>query len=282
MPTPQSKKRNRTLIALVFVLFVLVSFAQFFSGEETADSRHEFTTLTSKQINKIEVESLNNPKMSFEKLDHGWYLTKPFKRRADNSRIQVLLATLSLPKPNIYNSQEVDASSLGLEPAKATMTLNDTVFFFGNTGNNNDRRYLQTEDKITLAADIIFPLFSQGLFGFIEKTLVPPGFVHIESSSYTLRKTGKLWQSHNGTIEDAESIVAAWLGQLSEDVLAWPLTSSIEDAIKHNVTFKMEKGDTLNLEIFEMQDLSLLHPENSGYALVITPEQFASLGITSD
>lgn len=284
MATSQSQKRNRSLIALSLVLFILVSLTQFFTGNEPVDNRKEFTPLTSKQITKIAIDSNNQPHMLFEKLGNGWHLTKPFKRRADNTRIQVLLATLSLPKSNIYNSKNIDAKSLGLESPVATLTLNDTVFFFGNKENNNDRRYVQTADKITLAADIVYPLFSQGIFGFVEKTLVPPGFVRLEGNGYTLSKSGKLWQSSKGTTKDAENIVAAWLGQLSEDVLPWPLESStrLQDATKHIVKFEMEKGNKLAMEVFEMTDTSLVHPQGAGYALVITPAQFKSLKVTSN
>lgn len=284
MTASQSQKRNRTLIALSLILFVLVSLTQVFTGDRPIDNRKEFTPLTSKQITTIAIDGNYQPQMLFEKLDNGWHLIKPFKRRADNSRIQVLLATLSLPKPNIYNSNDVDAKSLGFEPPAATLTLNDTKFFFGNKENNNDRRYLQTEQKITLAADIVYPLFAQGILGFIEKTLVPPGFVRLESEGHTLSKSGKFWQSSNGTTKDAENIVAAWLGQLSEDVLPWPLesTAQLQDATKHIVKFEMEKGNSLMMEVFEMTDISLIHPEGTGYALVITPAQFKSLGVTSN
>ena len=283
MSTPLSQKRNRTLIALSLVLFVLVTLAQLFTAEKPIDNRKIFTTLSSKQVTKIGVTSQTHPAMEFQKLDNGWHLTKPFKRRADNSRIQVLLAILSLPKLNIYNKQNVDAINLGLEPPIATLTLNDTEFFFGNKENNNDRRYLQTDDKITLAADIVYPLLSQGLFGFVEKSLVPPGFVRLESSNYTLTKTNNLWQSSNGSTEDAEAIVSAWLGQFSEDILDWPLPSpkQLQEAKTHIVKLKMELGNELVLEIFELQDISLIHPIESNYALAITPDQFANLKVSS-
>lgn len=284
MPTSLSAKRNRILIALSLALFVLVSLTQIFTADKAVDNRQKFSTLSSKQITQITIDGRNKPKMAFEKLDNGWHLIEPFKRRADNSRIQVLLATLSLPKPHIYNSKDVDSKSLGLEPPVATLILNDSAFFFGNKGSNKDKRYLQTADKVTLAADIIYPLFSQGIYGFVEKTLVPPGFVHLESSNYSLTKSGNLWQSSNGSTEDAERIVAAWLGQLSQDILAWPLATptQLQDANKHLIKFEMEQGVTLHMEAFEMKDVSLLHPEGAGYALVITADQFKTLGVSSN
>lgn len=281
MPASQSEKRKRTLIALGLALVVLITLTKVFTDEQSVDNRKGFSSLTSKQITKIVIDNQRQAKMVFEKLENGWHLIEPLKRRADNSRIQVLLATLSLPKEHIYNSKDIDAKSLGLEPPAATLTLNDSRFLFGDKGSHNDRRYIQTADKITLAADIIYPLFSQGIFGFVEKTLIPPGFVRLESRDYVLTKNDRLWQSATVNTEDAENIVAAWLGEFSQSILPWPLasTTQLQDANKHMIKFKMKKGDTLKMEIYEMDDMSLLHPVGANYALSITSAQFKSLGV---
>ena len=280
MTAPLLRKRS-TLLALLTVVFILLLMAAVFTGK---DDTHQdaFTELNGKSINTITVQS-GSDSLKFAKNGSGWYLSEPFRRKADSSRIQILLATLTIPKGAVYTPDEINPAEVGLLPYKASLTLNTTQFLFGNKEVNGDRRYLRLNDKITLAADIVYPLIARGASGFVEANLVPAGIVAISTPAYSLDKSSGIWQSSSMDQASAEARVAQWLAIRFHDILPWPLNKSISlnDARHIDVQLQTSASNKHSYRFIQLPELVLVHPQDAAYTMVITPEQFASLQLGS-
>lgn len=279
MPTTLSQKKNRLLAALTGLLIFLVIASRLISSDNPTSP--VFSELDSQSVDTIVIDTPDHPALKFEKSDNGWYLIEPFKRKTDISRIQILLATLSIPKGTLYSEEDINSEQAGLAPARATLTLNSEQFHFGNKEVNGDRRYLKTGNKISLAPDIIYPLFSQGVIGFVEKNLIPPGVVKLQTPRYSLDKSSGKWLSEELNTADAESLIAIWLGHQIQEIVSWPLDdeSLINNAIHQYVNVGTSSTHSTGLEFFILPELILVHPEKEDYAMIITPEQFTTLNL---
>ncbi len=279
MPATLSQKKNRLLAALTgLLIFLVIASFQISSNNPISPV---FSELDSQSVDTIVIDTPDQATLKFEKSANGWYLTEPFKRKTDMSRIQILLGTLSIPKGTLYSEEDINNEQTGLAPARATLTLNNEQFFFGNKEVNGDRRYLKTGNKISLAPDIIYPLFSQGVIGFVEKNLIPPGIVKLQTPSYSMDKSSGKWLSEELDAPDAESQIALWLSHQIQEIISWPLDDDrlINNAIHQYVNIGTSSNYSTGLEFFILPELVLVHPEKENYAMIITPEQYTSLDL---
>ncbi len=270
------KQKKLTLILVLSVIFLLLLLA---TQLLKPTDKPVFSSLDRHSIESIRFDSVGRKTVLLEKKDNSWYLTSPLNRKADATRINVILAILSLPKNTIYAKSELNLGSLGLQPPNATLTLNEQIFYFGDKDPDSSRRYLQHNDKIALVSDIVFPLINKGVEAVAQMQLAPAGLIAIESNRYKLKKERKQWLSDEMSNANAEAVVAAWLKQEAKEILPWPLANieKLNPLDKLEVTFRLTHGNTTMLDIFSLPELAVIHPHDADYALIITDKQFSSL-----
>lgn len=278
-----SEKKVRLIWILSILLVILLLLARLLATVDKT-TKPVLSNLKQDDVERIVVQITGNDTLEFTKTAGGWYLVKPLNRKADTSRIQVLLATLSLPTDAVYSEAEIDPVEAGLEPARGSLTLNNERFLFGDSDGNGNRRYVQNGEKITLISDIVFPLFALGVQGFVDKRMVPPGFTGLQTAGYSIDKSSGKWLSTDMPSHEAELKIATWLEQSALDILPWPLANDSELArlVAHKVTITLAENSAVVMEFFKLPELVVIHSENSDYGMIITAEQFKALGIGED
>ncbi len=279
-----AKKKSILIVVLVILLSGLTLFLVY-PTDPNSQKTGGFSTLVQHQIVSIKVQSTKALTIQIEKKSNHWYLTSPINRRADSSRIAIFLAVLTLPRKTIYSAEEVNLKELGLDQPAGTLTLNQQQFFFGNTDFSGKNRYLMHNNQITLIPDLVFPLFKNGLSGVAQLQLAPAEkLIGIHSSSWTLNKSSNKWTSNEIPTIEAEKIAAAWTKQRARDILPWPLEniSPLKTGRKFTLFFQYSSGIKSTLSIYKLDELAVIHPKDSDYALVIDSEQFSMLYITPE
>ncbi len=271
-----TQKRNRLLLLLSGLLLMLLVFVVTLHRAEES-LQQAFSSMTAAEVKRIEVSRQKPPDLVFEKNANRWYLTKPIQREADFSRIQIMLATLSLPKATVYDVADVDTSASELEAPLASLKLNDSMFLFGAKDSGGGRRYLQTGNKVTLISDIVFPVFNGSLAEFSDKSLISPDTVRIETSLYTIDKIAEKWQSEQLDDATAESVGQAWLQQPVKEILPWPPANRniLERAEQYKVELQSADDNSITLDMYSIPELTLIKSQYSDHALIIDAEQFS-------
>jgi len=271
-----SQKKN----LLIALLLALIAFLLLINQDEEQPSKPLFSAIERRNVESIIIDFKGETKQ-FTKQGNTWLLTSPFERRANASRINILLATLSLPKHNIYNVASAKLDELGLNPAQATLTLDEGRFDFGKTDTKGKQRYLRHNDQFTLIPDLVYPLFSSPAKEFLELELAPPGLIGIKTARWSIKKDldQEQWLSDHFSNEKAEAIASAWLRQDADDIVAWPTNNhgTITSSTPESITLIASETHKIELSVYTLPDLAIIHPQQSNYALIISLEKYSSL-----
>jgi hypothetical protein len=108
------------------------------------------SSLSAGQINRISVAKPGHPELRLERQGEGWKLVQPWSARADRYQVERLLRVASATSKSRVESQ--DLKQFELDPALATVTLNDQVFRFGATNGITFEQYLATGNEIFLVS----------------------------------------------------------------------------------------------------------------------------------
>ena len=278
MPISQHHQMRIALIALSVVVALLLWLGPWNQPDENPPA---FAALSRDEVTRIQIDLPDSSRVVLDKTTGGWYATQPWERKADPTRINVLLATLSVTKGTLYHTSELNLAEVGLEPAQATLTLNNERFFFGHPGTKGERRYLQVSDKVALVPDIIFPMLKQGLTGIADKKLIPPGTDKIKTPHYTLDKTSGEWRSPDMAGDVAHALVAKWHTQQVTRFIAWPPDDIPATSMEEPPRIVLTSSDNLDriFEVIALPDQVVIYPLNARYAMTLTPDQLVELGL---
>lgn len=145
-------KRLLLNLLMLITLLGLVALTVYKPGIDAPTENAPLTTLDSEQINHIDISRAGGA-VNLERRDNGWWVTNDIPVPADQNQVDILLNLASLSPVRSYPSTEFDPTQLHLEPALATLRLNDTELRFGDTETLDNLRYVRVGDRISLISD---------------------------------------------------------------------------------------------------------------------------------
>ena len=104
-----------------------------------------------------------------------WSLVEPVSWPADRRAVERLFDIVAVGDTQPLDSDGIEPSSLGLGESAVVLHLGDTRIRFGTSNVIGERRYTMIGTDIYLLPDLHRPLVEQGLPGFVDRRLVPPG-----------------------------------------------------------------------------------------------------------
>ena len=168
---------SRTLLnlALAAVTLILGLLVYFKPGLEPEPARQPLTTLEdSAAVSHIRVERRAREPVTFTKRDNRWYLlTADHALPAAQFQIQSLLRLPQAIPAASYPAASLQLSTLGLQPAEASVTIGATTFQLGTTEPLQNRRYTLLDDTVYLLDDRYQHLLNADWSNFIERKLLP-------------------------------------------------------------------------------------------------------------
>lgn len=108
-----------------------------------------------------------------EKINDIWWMTNPYKVRANQVPINALLEFPQAISHSRFSATEKSLSDYDLQPAKASLSLSDTEYLFGNIEHINKRRYILKDNIIHLTTDLFYHRLRTNTEAFISPKLIP-------------------------------------------------------------------------------------------------------------
>ena len=163
---------NLSLAAIVVALG-LVAYFRPGLAPETAPAT--ISPLGPESISRIHVTRSTREPLTFTRQADGWILEGEPALPASGFQINSLLAMLQVRTRRSYPADTLELATLGLEPAQASISMNDTVIHIGITEPLENRRYVQVGATVYLIADKYQHLINADRSNFIARRLLPPG-----------------------------------------------------------------------------------------------------------
>ncbi len=179
--------QNRTrLTTLICLLLLLIALAGLIAILNWRDHRTDsgLTLRAPETVRHIEIRSAKTASgeaviTRLSKDDSGWILSGKLANAdgidqdvdlpANADRVTPLLGLLQLPRRDNYHIDEIELAELGLAPPRASVTIDDVNFLFGDKTLDGTARYVQVDDRIHLYQEFVYPLLNAGPGVFIAK-----------------------------------------------------------------------------------------------------------------
>jgi hypothetical protein len=163
---------------LNLILFLLVALLSMLAHRELERERRT-TTLTELQPEGIETVRLERPGEAPIALvldGGGWRMESPYSVAANGDRIEQLTG---IAETEVFRSMPEGnaAARLGLEPARARLSLDGLLLRFGDTEPIADLRYVATGGQIHLIADGFYHHLMAPAEDYVSPRLLPREFM---------------------------------------------------------------------------------------------------------
>ena len=149
-------------------------------------------SLKTADITRIRLQHPNRETLSLQHSDQQWRLELPRVLPADLSRIQQLLKITSVTSSSGFRAAGNDLSQYGLNPAKATLWLNDNQLDVGDREPLSGKRYVRLRDQVHLIDDQWSGLLFAGVYEYVSPRLLPE-----ESKPIMLQLPQVRWVYHS-------------------------------------------------------------------------------------
>jgi hypothetical protein len=159
------------ILATVALLLVLVIFYQ--PGLQPEPLAPPITAIPAASISSIRVTRKERTPLTFTKSATGWLLENKQGLPASEFQLRALLGILGARPGRSYPTSALDLTSAGLEPPQATLLLDDTLIYIGNTEPLEHKRYVQYEDTVYLVTDKYQHLINADWTNFVDRRLLP-------------------------------------------------------------------------------------------------------------
>ena len=175
---------------------------------------------------------------------------------ASGFQLRALLGILGTRPERSYPSSALDLASAGLEPPQATLLLNDTLIYIGNTEPLEHKRYVQHEDTVYLVTDTYQHLINADWTNFVDRRLLPENAglttLQLPALSLTLGNDQQ-WQLSPENPEASDiaikTLVAQWQTANARYIRRYDRT-----AAPVSVTLKYaDNSETITLHLIEQE-----------------------------
>jgi len=245
--------KNRLLLNVLLLLLVIgIAAFLYFKPKTVEDKPEQFklSTLKADEITRIEVSLRKGTPVVLEREGEQWFLTAPFRARADNFEARRLADLV-----RAVSDQKLPATDLGrfeLEPPFATVILDKQTFTFGTINRMLKAQYVMTGDSVFM----VNPQYAQAIPPQPERmadnrlwTTPEQQIVGVELPKFKVEQVDGNWvvtpkPPITPTQDDLNRFIDEW--KLSSGTLTQPakLKPSKEQAI---VRMKDGKSVTVNL-----------------------------------
>ena len=217
---------SRTLTNIILLL-VLLSFIGFYVNNKNKTAEvQRLTSLSLNEITDIHIPRDDNSSIVLQKetLPNGealWNMIKPLSIKAHQFRVNTLLSLSQSPIDESFDIGKLNLQHYALDKPRARIIFNNTEITFGKTNPLNNKRYLNSENKLVLINDETYPLVSSQAATFIDLMLLPNRNIttltladlKIEKTENTHWKSSSTKLSDNAlTADQIQTLLESWRG----------------------------------------------------------------------
>ena len=265
-------------IALILALLGLVTLAAITARKDQPDNL--LSSLKINQVSSIKIIS-NDIITNLIKENNIWSIQQPFNIEADDFRVYAILNILKSGNKSSYTIDKADLKKYSLDPALASLTLNQQEILFGTTSAVNDKRYVYTNGKLFLIEDQYYPLITAGYKNLMRRQLFPANSKINDirfDNTHLYKKPNGSWTSKNETesSDDLKRYIDNW-----QHIQAYTVTKSSPPFTGTKITINTDTK-TYHLLLTKSENTSVINPELglsyqfdlSAYEALINPGHF--------
>lgn len=207
--------RINLLLAGLVVVLVLVLWLS--PDPDAEPEREVLTDLKRSSISRISIVHPGAELIVLEKQQGAWRLTAPLTARAEDFQVGNLLELAERRARASYPAAEIELESVGLQPARYELRLDDTALQFGDTDPLNNLRYVRLGERVHLISDLPPATLDASPYDLIDRRPLPPDMeitaIELPGMTLTRTETGG-WQvtpeSKDQGADAAQALVDAW------------------------------------------------------------------------
>jgi len=173
----------------LFLLALIVGIGAFIytrPKEEIAKSAvYEISTLKLADFTKASVEQPTKAPVVFEKIEGYWYITQPYKARADQMLVNRMLSIVAAKSNDKFPTD--DLARFGLDKPRLKLKLGDAEFLFGTFNPVTEEQYVLYKDGVYMLPVSYSESAQIQLTEFLDKSPMRPNekiigfdFSHLE------------------------------------------------------------------------------------------------------
>lgn len=179
------------------------------------------TSLSADQIQNIRIHRpLRNDLVLVKDNQHNWQLEYSPALPADQLQVNVLTGLAEQIAIRSYPASQLDLDKLQLDPAYATITLNQTTISFGNIDAIEDLRYTQVGDQVHLISDQYQPMIEARPTQLVRRALFSE---HSKIREIRLPNLSLLKKDEQWVTEPEQPASAA---EIQQFINAWQLATA--------------------------------------------------------
>ena len=138
--------RAARLNAALAVIVVALGSYFYFRPARDAAPEYPLSALTARDARSVTIERAGTAPVVLEKRQDGWFLTAPLAARADEARMQQVLAIVEARSAHRLPARE--RRQFGLEPPQARVIVDGQVFGFGRVNETTREQYVMAGDAV--------------------------------------------------------------------------------------------------------------------------------------
>ncbi|MFV1984287.1 MAG: DUF4340 domain-containing protein [Thiohalomonadales bacterium] len=251
---------SRNTINIILFVFVTILVAiVFFDSEESTQTTFNLTTLSETEITSIEITRQTDEALKFKKNNDLWYMISPYKIRANTFYIESLLRITQAKSLSKFTISDTDKNKFKLNPAQASLKLNDQLFLFGTNEQLNLNRYILTNKKLYLILDRYFYLLNSTTTGFIDHALIGKNekITGLKLVDYDLQLINDKWKikpdSENIGTDDIIQLITEWNNSQAVEITKLTDLNNIKKNFSIELTLK-NNAQTIVFDIIVSDD----------------------------
>lgn len=241
-------------LALLLAVAGLASLL-YFKPQSNAPSEYRLSSLQAGDIKSIMIDK--PAVLSLEKRDRGWFITHPFKARANAVQVERLLEMLSVTSKQRFPAN--DLMRFDLDQPQARLTLGEQTFSFGAFNPLSAEQYVATADNVYLVSPRYGAAVAMPPNTFVNHLLLadnetPSGF---DFPGYKLTRVNGAWSMSPTPAELSQD-------QLNRFADEWRLAYSIaSEPAKpapgaEQIRIMLDNGGSVLLQVLQKQPQLIL------------------------
>ncbi|VAX01526.1 hypothetical protein MNBD_GAMMA22-1989 [hydrothermal vent metagenome] len=207
---------SRTSLNIFLFLFVATLIAILFIDTEKSITTYQLSSLNENQVTTIEITRQTGKALTFNKKNNLWYMTSPYEVQANTFYIESLLRITQAKSISQFTISKEDKNKFKLNPAQATLKLNQQLFSFGTNEALNLNRYILSNDKLYLIPDRYFYLLNSTTTGYIDHALIgkQKKIIGLELENHKIQLLNGKWQTtpklKNNSADNIIQLISEW------------------------------------------------------------------------
>ncbi|MDT8282682.1 MAG: DUF4340 domain-containing protein [Gammaproteobacteria bacterium] len=164
---------KKNILNLLLLIAVISLATLIYFSEKDNNELGQLTAISTSGITAISIHHNKNTTQLIKHKDGQWLLTEPVNIEANNFRINSVLKLLNAPVHSRYPVTQINLANTGLERPATSITLDDSVIYFGIINPATELRYVRLDDTVYTIDDVYYPLLNSNFSTLVSLNLLP-------------------------------------------------------------------------------------------------------------